>query len=76
MISLEGIPAHEAHMVAINLKMLHQHLRDQLKVANEAYLQFADRKREITPEWKEGTKVWLDLQNVKMKRLMKKLDSR
>ena len=25
-ISLEGIPTHEAHMVATNLKMLHQHL--------------------------------------------------
>ena len=76
MISLKGIPAHEAHMVAINLKMLHQHLQDQLKVTNKAYSQFADRKREITPDWKEGTKVWLDLRNVKTKRLMKKLDSK
>src|SRR6202040_3171256 len=73
-ISLEGIPAHEAHMVATDLKTLHQHLRDQLKVTNEAYSRFADRKREITPDWKDGMKVWLDLQNVKTKRLMKKLD--
>jgi hypothetical protein len=75
-ISLDGIPAHEAHMVATDLKTLHQHLRDQLKVANEAYSRFADRKREVTPDWKEGTKVWLDLRNVKTRRPMKKLDSK
>ena len=49
-ISLEGIPAHKAHMVVTDLKMLHQHLRDQLKVANEAYSRFVDRKREDTPD--------------------------
>src|SRR3984893_702762 len=61
-------------MVVTNLKMLHQHLQDQLKVANEAYSHFVDRKREDMPDWKVGMKVWLDLHNVKTKRLMKKLD--
>ena len=75
-ISLEGIPMHKAHMVATDLETLHQHLRDQLKVAKEAYLCFADRKREDMPDWKVGTKVWLDLHNVKTKRPMKKLDSK
>ena len=63
-------------MVATDLKMLHQHLRDQLRVANEAYSCFADKKREDMPDWKVGTKVWLDLHNVKTKRPMKKLDSK
>ena len=45
-ISLEGIPAHKVHMVTTNLKTLHQHLWDQLKVVNEAYLCFTDIKCE------------------------------
>ena len=63
-------------MVATDLKTLHQHLQDQLKVVNEAYLCFADKKREDMPDWKVGMKVWLDLHNVKTKRPMKKLDSK
>jgi hypothetical protein len=53
---------------------LHQHLREQIQVANEAYANFADRKRDPTPSWPLGTLVWLDLRNVKTKRPAKKLD--
>ncbi len=73
-IQLDDIPSHEAHRVAADLKALHQHLREQIQVANEAYANFADRKRDPTPSWPLGTLVWLDLRNVKTKRPAKKLD--
>jgi hypothetical protein len=73
-ISLADIPAHKAHLAATDLKALHAYLREQIQVANEAYQYFENPKRSPTPEWPEGTKVWLDWRNVKTKRPMKKLD--
>jgi hypothetical protein len=71
---LVDIPAHKAHLAATDLKSLHDHLREQIHVANEAYQRFENPKRSPTPEWPEGTQVWLDWRNVKTKRPMKKLD--
>jgi transposase InsO family protein len=73
-ITLDRVPAHEAHLVAKNLRDLQEHLRGQIKVANEAYSRFADPRREQTPNWPVGTLVWLDLRNIKTKRRAKKLD--
>ena len=73
-ISLMDIPAHEAHLAATDLKSLHGYLRDQIRVANEAYARFEDPHRTPTPDWPVGTMVWLDWRNIKTKRPMKKLD--
>lgn len=75
-ISLDDIPAHEAHEVARDLKSLHSYLRNEIAVANEAYQKFANTHRADTPDWPEGTLVWLDCRNIKTKRPMKKLDHR
>ena len=73
-ISLDDIPAHEAHKIASDLKSLHTHLREQIQVANKAYARFEDPYRSPTPDWPIGTLVWLDWRNIKTKRPMKKLD--
>ena len=75
-VSLEDIPSHEAHLVAVDLQDLHAYLREQIKIANEDAAKFADRHRGPTPDWEIDQNVWLDLRNVKTKRPAKKLDHR
>ena len=60
--------------MASDLKSLHSHLHEQIKVANDAYSRFEDPHRLLTPDWPIGTLVLLNLWNVKTKRPMKKLD--
>lgn len=70
----ENVRVQDALMVARDLKELHQHLREQIADANETYARYADRRRESTPNWAVGDKVWLNLTNIKTKRNSKKLD--
>jgi hypothetical protein len=73
-LTLSDVPAHEAHLVAKDLNVLHQYLREQIKRANEGYQKFEDRHRSETPDWTPKTLVWLNLKNVKTRRQSKKLD--
>ncbi len=49
-------------------------MRKQIEVSNKTYAQFHDTRRRPEPDWKEGTKVWLNAKNIKTKRPAKKLD--
>jgi len=75
-ISFDNIPSHEARLVTIDLKNLHEHLKQEIKTANEAYQKFANKKRDPTPDWPIGTLVWLKTENIRMKRPSVKLDHR
>jgi hypothetical protein len=75
-ISFDNIPSHEARLVAADLKDLHNHLKQEIKTANDTYQKFANVKRDPTPDWPVGTLVWLKTENIKTKRPSVKLDHR
>jgi hypothetical protein len=75
-ISFDNIPSHEARLVAADLKDLHEHLKQEIKTANEAYQKFANARRDPTPDWPVGALVWLKTENIRMKRPSVKLDHR
>jgi len=73
-ISLDKVPNHAAHLVAEDLNKLHEHLKDQIRKANLESEQHANKRREKTPNWVPGQKVWLSTENIRTKRRMRKLD--
>ncbi|GAW03787.1 retrotransposon nucleocapsid protein [Lentinula edodes] len=73
-ITLELVQGAEVNEYASNLKELHAYLQERIQVANEVYAQYANQKRQEAPDWKEGDHVWLNMENVRTRRPMKKLD--
>ncbi|KAF8828383.1 hypothetical protein HHX47_DHR4000730 [Lentinula edodes] len=73
-ITLEQVQGAEVNEYASNLKKLHAYLQERIRVANKAYAKYANQKRQEAPDWEEGNYVWLNMENVKTRRPMKKLD--
>lgn len=73
-IMLEQVKGAEVNKYASNLKELHAYLQERIRVANEVYTKYANQKRQEAPDWKEGDHVWLNMENVRTRRPMKKLD--
>jgi hypothetical protein len=60
----------------VDLKDLHNHLKQEIKTANDTYQKFANVKQDPTPDWPVGTLVWIKTENIKTKRPSVKLDHR
>ena len=59
---------------AEHLKGLQEKLSNNIAFLNSAMGKYYDKRREDTPPWKEGDKVFLIQRNIKSKRSSKKLD--
>ena len=57
-----------------SLSRLEEYLRNEMKLAQATYAEYADRKRAPPPLYKEGDYVWLMRKNIKTKRPSSKLD--
>jgi len=75
-ISFNNIPLHKAWLGATDLKDLHQHLKQEIKITNETYQKFTNVKHNPTPDWPVGTLIWVKTENIRMKRPSVKLNHR
>lgn len=73
-ISLDrSVPSAEAHDFTQDIKLLHDYVRKELASAQALYQPAADNRRLPSPDFKKGSKVWLLVKNIKLKRSCKKL---
>ena len=70
----EGPNAQQALKDISDIKLIHQRLSANIKVSRPGIAQNANKKRKISPQLKEGDKVYLLIKNLKTKRPSRKLD--
>lgn len=74
-LTLKDVPSHRAHLKALELKQVHEYLKEEIQKSNRNYeKQINKHRREESNGWNVGTKVWLNSKNLKTKRPSKKLD--
>ena len=66
----------DAHASAQALDEIHQHLRSEMRRAQEIQAEAADRRRLPAPTYQPGDRVWLNAKNIKTRRPAAKLDHR
>jgi hypothetical protein len=75
-VSLTSVASEDAYRQSVDLKDLHQYLRDQISKSITQYTSATTTRRLPIPEFRVGDKVWLDSRNIRTKRPSKKLDHR
>ena len=75
-IGVENVSSYAAQQVAEDLGSLHEYLKEQIQATIGQYVRATADRRIPPPEFKVGSKVWLNAKNIKTKRPMKKLDHR
>ena len=75
-VSLTSVASEDAYRQTVDLKELHQFLRDRIKHTISQYSEATSNRQVPSPDFKVGDKVWLDSRNIRMKRPSKKLDHR
>ena len=66
----------DARAVATRLAEIHDHLKVEMAHAQAHHREHADEHRTSVPTFKEGDEVWLNVKNVIMERLSRKLNHR
>ena len=73
-VSLNSVPSESAHEMALDLKELHQYLREQLQCMIKQYERHSKGCRLPISNFQVSDLVWLDSRNIRTKRPSKKLD--
>ncbi|MBW0519017.1 hypothetical protein O181_058732 [Austropuccinia psidii MF-1] len=62
--------------LSTKLQSVQQVVKEELELAIKRFKKYADRNREIPPDFQPGDKLWLASKNIKIKRTTKKLSER
>jgi hypothetical protein len=73
-IGVDNVPSYTAQQLANDLSSLHEYLKEQIHVANEQYTRTTTKRCTSPPDFRVGSKVWLNSCNIHTKRPSKKLD--
>jgi hypothetical protein len=69
-----SIEAEAAMVTAAEIKKIHKQARENLEAAQKKSVSYANKKRKMAPQLKEGDKVYLLTKNLRTRRPTKKLD--
>src|SRR6202790_3456885 len=73
-VNVETVPSTEASKAALNIRDVHNYVREQLAIMRQQNEQQVAGLRPQFPSIEIGDQVWLDARNIKTKRPSKKLD--
>ena len=75
-IGIDDVSSYAARQHADDLTALHDYLKEQLRITIEQYTWATEHCRIPPPDFRVGSKVWLDTCNIKTKHPSKKLNSK